>query len=584
MPEEEMIETWFGKWIVTRILNCSWEQLKDIFYNQPKVIDAFEQACKKVASEHSDITTVYSLKALDTPPQINQDISLLNRLKEFTDNGKIPKQDELIAILFELWEKRKADLSASEAADFFKLKEDEARIIIEKFAKVFHQKLTLIEDIRDPYIIQTLDKISNNEESESIDGLYNLSDNAPNIQGVRALIFQSKTYGTSSTPYIAKDQKLLTEIKEKLLEDNFFTIYGNSGRGKTFFVFEMVSTLIDNFQSILYYSPQFNISQDSDSDILRTIKVYSKNKTILFIIDDSHLVMDQFKIDLFYLFKTSSNISLLLISRFRESTIIPSEYLHDRYIKNFNSIAENSYCQILKIFSKKHDVKLTNNITEQLRHETDGGNLTFLTLLLLSWRELLRKNENFVFEISKIRGHANSKFLEFYDSKHSDNWKYINHIVSALFQYEVRIDKHYLSSDNHFLFNYGLESYLKDKLIHNKRVREEQNRLFYVFMDFSEGEEINMMRHAAEFRFYLEAYNKNLSFDGKNYLDRIDFTKYVFENYILFNPCNIEEVIKRINSNTSKEEKKSIFSHLSSNQMVRELIRKYRSNILKQNA
>ena len=103
-------------------------------------------------------------------------------------------------------------------------------------------------------------------------------------------------------------------------------------------------------------------------------------------------------------------------------------------------------------------------------------------------------------------------------------------------------------------------------------------------MDFSEGEEINMMRHAAEFRFYLEAYNKNLSFDGKNYLDRIDFTKYVFENYILFNPCNIEEVIKRINSNASKEEKKSIFSHLSSNQMVKELIRKYRSNILKQNA
>ena len=238
------------------------------------------------------------------------------------------------------------------------------------------------------------------------------------------------------------------------------------------------------------------------------------------------------------------------------------------------------YHQILELFSKEHNLKLTNDILKSIEDETNGGNLIFLTLLLLSWRDLIYKNNKFSFNIDVIRNHSHSIFLELYDSHHTDNWKYINHVVSALFQYEIRIDKRYLSPENDYFVKYEIENYLRDKLIHYKRVYDEQNRLFFVFMDFAEGEEANMMRHAAEFRFYLEAYKNNLSFASKNYLDRMEFTKLVLDHYISFKPCNIEEVIKRIYSNARNEELKILHNYLKNNLSTKELIKKYRKEVL----
>ena len=101
--------------------------------------------------------------------------------------------------------------------------------------------------------------------------------------------------------------------------------------------------------------------------------------------------------------------------------------------------------------------------------------------------------------------------------------------------------------------------YLNDHMIYKKQLIEgDKNRLYYVFMDFVEGEQANAMIHAAEFRFYLEAYQYNLTFGPKHGLDRKEFTKLVILDYILFHPINIPEVLERIEKNAEEGEREEL--------------------------
>jgi hypothetical protein len=345
-------------------------------------------------------------------------------------------------------------------------------------------------------------------------------------------------------------------------------IHGNSGRGKTFFVFNLIQSVMDIYDIIIYYSPQFRSGKDFSLELLfDSIKnVLSSGGRLLFVIDDFHLVNDQSK----YRFldgelRKNNKLSILLISRSKEDRFIPHKYQQDKYFQNFNKVAEKLFDQIFQKFRQKHNIVLSQQIENEIRSETDGANLVFLTLLLQSWSELLSQKKDISFE--GVRLHAYTNFCNFYEYNHSEHWKYINHIVSALFQYEIRIDKNYLLPEyNKNLPKRGLREYLQDRMIHNRMIPAEENRLYYVFMDFAIGEEEDMMKHASEFRFYLEAYGNNLVFGENRNLDRIEFTKLVLKDYILFKPCNIPEFFASIRSNSGEEERKIMLESLHGDQ------------------
>jgi len=116
---------------------------------------------------------------------------------------------------------------------------------------------------------------------------------------------------------------------------------------------------------------------------------------------------------------------------------------------------------------------------------------------------------------------------------------------------------------------------MNDRMIHSKVISEKNNidQFFYVFMDFKRGEEHDMMKHAAEFRFYLDSYGNNLSFSNdKRLLNRIGFTELVLKDYLLYKPNNPQEVLTRIRENSNKDESNLIFSTLIKNDDVRQFI------------
>lgn len=375
---------------------------------------------------------------------------------------------------------------------------------------------------------------------------------------------KNKTYGTFDTPYSVINNDLVLDIRTKIYEEHFFLIHGNSGRGKTFFVFKFIQSITDLYDTIIYYSPQYRSEKDFNLEHLfdSIEKILFSGERILFVVDDFHLLNDQSKYTLLDReLRKNNKLSVLIISRHREDRYIPPKYHQNKYFQNFNEVAEGLFEQILQKFRQKHKLVSSQQIENEIRNETDGGNLVFLTLLLQSWSDLLSKKKDISFE--EIRLHAYLTFCNFYEHNHLENWKYINHIVSALFQYEIKIDKNYLIPEcNKNLAERGLQEYLQDRMIHNKMVPEEENRLFYVFMDFDRGEEKDMMKHASEFRFYLEAYGNNLVFRENRNLDRIKFTQYVIKDYIQFKPCNIQEVFVNIQSNTEEKECKILLESL----------------------
>lgn len=388
-------------------------------------------------------------------------------------------------------------------------------------------------------------------------------ENIDNVNKVWSSFFQTRSFGTNETNYGVIDNALTKDIIQIINKNNFYLIYGNSGRGKSFFVFNLIKSMVLLYDIVMYYTPQLSTGEETIDSTLTFLECsLQENKRIFLIVDDCHLADNLLKQNLFSEF--DQYLSMLFVSRDRQEGIIPNKYLNDDFFINFNKVAEYTFTNILEKFYKQNSkyINFSQKIEEDLKRETESSNLVFLTLFLQSWEELL-KSEREV-SINEIRNNSYRKFLTYYDSDLNHDWRYINNIVSALFQYEIRIDKRYLSIANHNLYSHNLESYINDRMVHSKVVTEEgENRLFYVFMDFKRGEEHDMMKHASEFRFYLEAYGRNLTFDTTiDPLSRLDFTLLVIKDYLLSSPINPQEVLERIKSNAGREEQKFIFASL----------------------
>lgn len=401
---------------------------------------------------------------------------------------------------------------------------------------------------------------------------------------LRSIFLSSRTFGTMSTPYATIDINLGKEIKERLNSERFFLIYGNSGRGKTFFVCSLVDKLIKEYDVLIYYSPHLHYGrgQNIDSIFQPIQEVLATGSSLLLIMDDSHLSDELLKKTILYgmLDSRQDRLHLLMISRNQEEEAIPRDFLANTLCRNFNKIAEHTFDKILDLFYRSHKMERSELIEDELRREIEGSNLVFLTLMLQSWDSLLHKGIKP--SISDIRHNAYTQFLSHYEENFSDDWKYINHIVSALFQYEIRIDKRYLSKSNPDLERKGIDEYLKDRMVYPKWIAQNnEERPFYVFADFAKTEEINMMKHAGEFRFYLEAYKNLLSFGASRDLDRVEFTKLVLKNYLLFLPKNFIEVPDLIRINAG-EEKETLLAYLYNDPEIQSIMKKAKYRLLKE--
>ena len=254
-------------------------------------------------------------------------------------------------------------------------------------------------------------------------------------------------------------------------------------------------------------------------------------------------------------------------------------------MKDFNKVAENTFKNIVEKFCKLNtkQIGLTpSEVEHKLKNEIEGSNLVFLTLILQTWgKELSDTGENL--SINEILNSTYNRFLELYDKHHSREWIYINNIVSALFQYEIRIARRYLSSNNPRFNNsnckpFELDKYLNDCMVHDRTVKDKEgNNPYYVFMDFQTGEEYNMMKHASEFRFYLDARGNYLTFDNTSMetFDRIDFTLLVLKDYLLSFPENsseVPEVLARIIDNANPDELDDIMSALYDDSEISSII------------
>ena len=399
----------------------------------------------------------------------------------------------------------------------------------------------------------------------------------------RSIFLKKQTYGTIDTNLTYIDRELIDEVYKTLKRSKFCVLYGNSGRGKTFFIFQAIRLVAEGYARILYYSPNFQHDIYAVSLLPSMVSKYLKDGTpLLVIMDDGHLVDDDIKNELVYMLSSHNNLHYLLVSRQKEE-MIPEKYLHDTFYKNFNKIAETTYKNILDNFSYINSIELTDNLRADIGDEIETANLVFLTLILLAWQRKLSSQKNLPFdEVCRI---AYKDFLVYYEKDKPRNWRFINHIVAALFQYEIRIDKNYLTPDhNKNLARHGLESYLSDKLVYKKIVTENnENTPFYVFSDFGDGEEFEMMLHSSEFRFYLKAHGRNLAFyntcDHLN-LDRHAFTKLALKDYILFKPSNIQELQERLRKNCDKREYSDLLMYFTTDPKVNAIMQTKTFDIL----
>jgi hypothetical protein len=439
-------------------------------------------------------------------------------------------------------------------------------------------------------IFQSNANTSNKTDDDSLPSPHCLhsftKENLGDIYKLRSIFFTKRSYGINETECRVIEHNLIEEIIHDIDVKHFYLIHGNSGRGKSFLVFDLMESILSReyqlYNKVIYYSPHFEIGfsrEENVNSILDFIREEKKNKRLLFIIDDCHLANDNFKREL--LFQSDTNLCLLLISRDRQEEIVPSKYLDDKLFKNFNKVAEDTFKSIVDKFcqlNRKRIGSTPDKVEHDLKNEIEGSNLVFLTLILQSWGELLDTGENV--SISEIMNYTYHRFLNLYDENFSRDWKYINSIVSAFFQYEIRIDKRYLSPNNPKLANIDLDGYIKDRMIAGRAVMEKEenkssyvNKLFYVFMDFHKDEKHDMMKHAAEFRFYLNAYEKNLTFDNnQDSLERIEFTQLVLKDYLLISPNNPQEVLTRLRENASPEEERIILSELFNDPKVLPII------------
>lgn len=174
------------------------------------------------------------------------------------------------------------------------------------------------KNVKNSTIVQAENLFLNHSEEKDIQIF--TRENRTQIADFRSIFLRDATYGTSETPYIWKDTCLIAEIKSKLKENRFFLIHGNSGRGKTFFIFYLIEKLVITYYAqVIYYSPQFNMYSQNASLPFDDIERYlSKNKPLLLIIDDSHLLNNTHKKKLFFLMSKYCNLHILLVSRQKE--------------------------------------------------------------------------------------------------------------------------------------------------------------------------------------------------------------------------------------------------------------------------
>lgn len=367
------------------------------------------------------------------------------------------------------------------------------------------------------------------------------------------------------TSYFWQDEELISNVAHLLLKHHFFYIYGNSARGKTYFSFKLVDKIKNKFSEILYISPKeadTNIKIFLDN-ILRVIYDYNrKGSSFLIILDDFHLVPEDFFRQLLSI--PSGLRYILLVSRNFNKYILPISLDKPDLRKSFNKYSEKCFEKRMDYFVTKNRVS-NSSVIEGIFNDTDGSNLLFLTFYLSAWNNLL---QNKTIDFTELKNKTYNFFLEYYE-RNDDNWKYINHIVSALFQYEIKIDRNFLSPQlNEHLQQFDLEKYLKERSIHNG-IDKSTRKIYYVSNPLTdEDDSIGMMHHASEFQFYLNAYDGSLIYKSGKDLSRINYSRDVIIDYLLTKPSNFPEAINMIKCNANQHEKEFILSTIYSNELL----------------
>ena len=394
-----------------------------------------------------------------------------------------------------------------------------------------------------------------------------------NFDHLRSLLLPRGTFGSDGTDYGIPQQWLEEEIRPTLLREQFFLLHGNAGTGKTFFVWTWATSLMNDFDVLAYYSPLLHADGQQQTEVfVQSVRaLLATGSRLLLILDDGHRISDYLKRRLFFMLPTHARLYLLMLSRHTEIEFLPERYRKDELRRNFNRIAEKTFDQILDRFSLGHPQIEWGPFERELRREIGGANLALLTLMLQSWDTLSRSDSPPSFDA--VRQEAYKRFFRYYEQHATETWKAVHHVVAALFQHQIKIDKRYLTGPDSPLPITAIEEYLADYLIHPQVVTENNSPYPFYVPDEGSGTQPPLMEQAEEFQFYLAAQDGALSFGHQHHLTRLEFTKLVVQDYLLFRPHNAAEVLQRLWQCPDKDERRTLLEALRENPEVANLIR-----------
>ena len=152
-----------GKFIAFKLLGYGFDKVKGLLRQTP-MLEAFERACIGVVKEEKHFFDQYSAQALGSSAGISHEECLLFKLEQSFDSNSFPNIPQLTEMLIESWRDRKNLIAPSIASQFFSLSEDEARPVVKKISEKFFRELAQIPELRNPFIIQELQKISHQFE------------------------------------------------------------------------------------------------------------------------------------------------------------------------------------------------------------------------------------------------------------------------------------------------------------------------------------------------------------------------------------------------------------------------------------
>jgi hypothetical protein len=156
-----MFEEYAIKPLVSTLLNCGFEKLKDIL-KPPLILEAFEKACTKLLKEKSELFDSYILQGLGYSPDIVDGENFAECLQKDFDENNFPSEERLAEILLRSWQNRKKQLDISEAASFYKLPVNDVKPVIEKLAKYWFNELSQYPQFSQPYLVKAMQSISGN--------------------------------------------------------------------------------------------------------------------------------------------------------------------------------------------------------------------------------------------------------------------------------------------------------------------------------------------------------------------------------------------------------------------------------------